>query len=172
MSVITAYTLAQIIVFWVPLLSEVTFSIMIVISWILFLKAMIRIRTKLRQLPNVLTNEGVTFLHFATLSTQAIFTTIYMSCYLVVYIKVGDYDDNTDDITSLRLQIATKIFLAVLTFSDFVMGFFICYLILVFSRKNCTQKIFGHNSGFGTSTESSNCEIVPNLVYFQNQRYI
>ena len=47
-SVITVYSLVQIIVFWVPLLSEVTFSIMIVISWILFLKAMIRIRTKLR----------------------------------------------------------------------------------------------------------------------------
>ena len=145
---------------------------MIVISWAMFLKAMIRIRRRLRQLPGCLTNEGVTVLHFVILSTQGVLTSLYMTLYLVVYIKIGDYKDSDSDMTSLRLQITTKITLIALTLSDFVMGFFICYLILVFSRRNCSQRIFGNNSNFGTNSESSTIELVPNLVYLQNQRYL
>ena len=141
--VIAFYTVVQLIVFLVPLLSEISFSTMIVVSWLLFLKAMLRIRKRLLQLPNCLTNEGVTVTHFVILSTQGVFTTLYMSLYLVVYFRVGDYDEHTQDIASLRLEIATVLMLMGLVFFDFVMGFFICYLILVFSRRNCQQMVFG-----------------------------
>ena len=49
---------------------------------------------------------------------------------------------------------------------DFVMGFFICYMILVYSRHSISKKTFDKNNSL--KKEAMMRENVPNLVYMQN----
>ena len=84
--VITIYTLMTAIPVWFYLpLYEINFAVMIVLSWILFLVAMCKIRTTLKALPNTFTNEKVTLVHFVVLSLQAFFSAAYAVLYMIDY---------------------------------------------------------------------------------------
>ena len=70
---------------------------------------------------------------------------------------------------SLYLQITTNIILAIQILFDSVMGIFICYMLMVFSRLNTTRPITIENERENGGSVS---EVVPNLVYLQNKKTI
>lgn len=69
---------------------------------------------------------------------------------------------------SLYLQITTNIILAIQILFDSVMGIFICYMLMVFSRLNTTRPVTNGNE----HENGDASEVVPNLVYLQNKKTI
>ena len=92
---ISLYALSQIAIWYFPLVSEVAFASVMTTSWIFFIFAMVRIKKALKKLPNCFTNECITTLHFSVLSIQGVFATLYSVCYIVVFVIVGDINDDS-----------------------------------------------------------------------------
>ena len=67
-SVILLYALSQVLIWYLPIVSEIAFAAVMTTSWIFFLIGMTRIRKALKKLPNCFTNECITTLHFTILS--------------------------------------------------------------------------------------------------------
>ena len=157
----TLYSLVQILVWFYPVISEIPYSTLQLISWIMFLIAMVRIRRAIVKLPNCFANDKVTTVHFVVLSGQGITATTYSILYTVVFMVFGDVEPDSTNVTSLELQTTTNIILMLQIICDSISGIFICYMLMVFSRLNTSRSV--HNGE--DEQEGPIIQEVPNLVY-------
>ena len=101
-------------------------------------------------------------LHFVILSVQGLTATVYAFLYVIVFMMKDHDREQSDSLESLNEQITTNIVLFVQIAVDSIMGFFVCYLILIFSRYNSWKTFNKDNQMDQDAMLRAN---VPNLVY-------